>query len=204
MNRRESILALTASFLVPARTLAELSCTLPNPYNGSQICQAGINSELAYVAASSVGGQHQSEWCWAASISMVFAYYDMDVPQEEIVRQAWGTIVNQPGQPLQILQSLNRNWVDANGQTFKAVGNVISANPVTAAQDLSNNMPLIIGTLGHAMVLTALTYIRFPNGSGQVTQAIVRDPWPGQGVRVLTPQEWYSTSFLARIRVNNS
>lgn len=73
---------------------------------------------------------------------------------------------------------------------------------MTAAQDLTNNMPLIIGTMGHAMVLTSLRYARDVNGNGQVNAAIVRDPWPNRGRRVLTAQEWYSTSFLVRIRVS--
>jgi hypothetical protein len=49
--------------------------------------------------------------------------------------------------------------------------------------------------------LTALSYVVDPSGKGAVTQAIVRDPWPGQGRRTLFAQEWYGTSFLARIRV---
>jgi hypothetical protein len=73
---------------------------------------------------------------------------------------------------------------------------------MTATQDLSNDMPLIIGTMGHAMVLTSLTYVRDQFGRGDVTAAVVRDPWPGNGRRVLSAQEWYNTSFLARIRVN--
>jgi hypothetical protein len=61
-----------------------------------------------------------------------------------------------------------------------------------AAQDLAADMPLIVGTMGHAMVLTALTYNRDGYGSGVVTGAIVRDPWPYPGLRdgrrVLSPQ----------------
>jgi hypothetical protein len=78
---------------------------------------------------------------------------------------------------------------------------VYSANPITAAQDLAQDMPLIIGTMGHAMVLTALSYVLDRSGNGSVTAAIVRDPWPDRGRRVLSAQEWYRASFLARIRV---
>ena len=80
-------------------------------------------------------------------------------------------------------------------------GDVFSANPITAAQDLAQDMPLIIGTMGHAMVLTSVTYIRDQFGRGSVLAAVVRDPGRRQGRRVLSPQEWYSTSFLVRIRV---
>ena len=109
--------------------------------------------------------------------------------------------MNLPGQPSQILGNLNRSWTDASGRSFGVSGNSYSANAVTASQDLANNMPLIIGTMGHAMVLTSLIYDRHVSGQGDVVSAIVRDPWPGRGRRVLSRQEWYRTSFLARIRV---
>ena len=52
---------------------------------------------------------------------------------------------------------------------------------MTAAQDLAENHPLIIGTGGHAVVLTAVTYVQDEWGHSDVTSAIVRDPWPGRG-----------------------
>jgi hypothetical protein len=132
---------------------------------------------------------------------MVFRYYGFQGPQAHIVQQTWGQIVNLPGQPNQILANLNRPWIDATGRRFGVSGDAFTANPMTAAQDLSQDMPLIIGTMGHAMVLTSLTYIRDQFGNGNVTSAVARDPWPGRGRRVLSAQEWYATSFLARIRV---
>lgn len=135
---------------------------------------------------------------------MVFRYHGFRVPQREIVRQTWGRIVDLPGQPNQILANLNRPWTDARGREFYVYGDSLTANPVTAAQDLANDMPLIIGTMGHAMVLTSLTYLRDQFGRGEVKAAVVRDPWPGEDRRVLSPQEWYSTNFLARIRVRRA
>ena len=132
---------------------------------------------------------------------MVFRYYGYRVSQTRIVQDTWGGIVNFPAFPGQILANLNRPWVDRRGRPFGVTGNVYSANPITAADDLAQDMPLIIGTTGHAMVLTALTYVRNQFGNGEVTAAVVRDPWPGRGRRVLSAQEWYGTSFLARIRV---
>ena len=82
----------------------------------------------------------------------------------------------------------------------------MSANIVTAAQDLSNDMPLIIGTMGHAMVLTSMVYYcqgwtGYAWSDCGINAAVVRDPWPGKGRRVLSPEEWFNTSFLARIRI---
>lgn len=191
---------LTGLASAPLALHAKLSCG-PMMANGVQVCEAGIDSSLAHVTAAAVNGQHQTQWCWAASIEMVFRYYGYRVPQEKIVADTWGNIVNLPGQPGQILANLNRVWIDAQGRRFRAGGDSYSANPITAAQDLANDMPLIIGTMGHAMVLTSLTYLRAMNGAGEVKAAVVRDPWPDKGRRVLSAQEWYGTSFLARIRI---
>ncbi|MBV8190396.1 MAG: hypothetical protein JO339_24350, partial [Alphaproteobacteria bacterium] len=68
-----------------------------------------------------------------------------------------------------------------------------------AARELADDQPLIIGTGGHAMVLTALTYFRDVYGNGQPLSAVVRDPWPGRGRRELSRQEWYGTGFLAKV-----
>ena len=38
-------------------------------------------------------------------------------------------------------------------------------------------------------------------GNGSVQAATIRDPWPGQGKRAVTPQEWNGISFAVRIRV---
>ncbi len=201
MNRRSSLMLIGAGVITaPSLVSARLACG-PFVPPGVQQCEAGINSSVAHVAASAVGGQHLSQWCWAACIEMVFRYYGFQVDQTQIVQQTWGQIVNLPGQPRQILANLNRPWIDSYGRQFSVSGDAFTANPITAAQDLSQDMPLIIGTMGHAMVLTSLTYIRDQFGNGNVTTAVVRDPWPGRGRRILSPQEWYGTNFLARIRV---
>jgi len=207
MNRRDfigttasAVAVAVASGAQPAAAL--LSCNIP--FQGWQQCAAGIDSGIANVTAAAVGGQHLNQWCWAACIEMVFRYYGYHVPQEEIVQQTWGRIVNLPAQPAQILANLNRSWQDSSGAEFSVSGTSYGANPVTAAQDLSQNMPLVIGTMGHAMVLTSLTYARNQFGQGKVQAATVRDPWPNRGRRTLTAAEWYNTSFLARIRVFQS
>jgi hypothetical protein len=177
-----------------------LDCTYPDIY-GNQQCIAGITSAILDVTASD--SQHASQWCWAASIQGVFSYYGHEVPQERIVEETWGAIVNMPGQPGQILSALNRQWIDENGDVFQVSATTLTANHVTAAQDLAADNPLIIGTMGHAMILTAVEYTRNARGQGNIINAIVRDPWPyNPRRRSLTPQEWYNTTFLARIRVD--
>lgn len=198
--RTASIVVGGASAFLPRSAHALLRCS-PFDRLGVQMCEAGIDSRIASVTAAAVGGQHLTQWCWAACIEMVFRYYGYRVPQRRIVKETWGSIVNLPGRTDQILSNLNRPWRDLKGRSFSVVSDVFSANPMTAAQDLASDRPLIIGTMGHAMVLTSLTYVRDGMGRGQVRSAVVRDPWPGRGRRNLSAQEWYSTAFLARIRV---
>jgi hypothetical protein len=120
MNRREFLVssgAVAVATLLPCKSYANLTCgTFVPP--GVQQCESGIDSSLAYVTAAAVGGQHLPEWCWAASIEMVFRYYGHRVPQERIVTETWGGIVNLPGQPGQILANLNRKWTDEDGDDF--------------------------------------------------------------------------------------
>jgi hypothetical protein len=135
-----------SSVMVSSYLLADMACT---PYNqaGVQQCQVGINSSLIPVTAF----QQMPEWRWAASISMVFRYYGFRVSQQRIVQETWGAIANLPGAPGQILSDLNRPWKDDDNKRFTATGETYDANPATAAQDLSQDMPLIIGALGHAI-----------------------------------------------------
>ena len=207
MNRRKFLKNLgmiTAGSIIslPSVSKAFVNC-VPYDYT-TEYCNAYIDGTISYIVAVDVGGQHLTQWCWAACIEMVFRYWGYSVSQERIVEETWGTIVNLPGQPYQILSNLNRPWVDDNGRSFSVTGDSYSANPVTAAQDLVNNMPLIIGTLGHAMVLTSIEYLRDMYGNVQPVTATVSDPGPGNGLRYLSPQEFYGANFLARIRVSSN
>ena len=203
MKRRDLLSAFVPvlSLAIPDSARGRLRCG-PFNFQGIQECEAGIDSSIARVTVGS-RRQYLSQWCWAACIEMVFRYYGFRVSQARIVQETWGSIVNLPGYPRQILRNLNRNWIDDRGREFGVIGDMYSANPITASQDLAQDMPLIIGTTGHAMVLTSLRYLRNQFGNGEVTAAVVRDPWPGRGRRILSPQEWYGTNFLARIRVHS-
>ena len=190
------------SLILPKIANAAQSCTaaMQTPYGAMQRCTAGIQSfdfQRAY------GTQQASEWCWAVCISMVFSYYGHPVSQARIVAETWGQVVNMPGQPTDILRDLNRVWRDDNGDTFRSVGDAFSANGFNAIADLQNDQPLIIGSGGHATVLTALTSdINLQTGAWQVVEAVVRDPWPTSGGRrSLSPQEWANIMFAARVRV---
>jgi hypothetical protein len=140
---------------------------------------------------------------------MVFQYYGHPVRQERIVTEAYGSQLNMPAQPWTMLAMLNRVWVDDNGRTFRCISTPGSTNTVAAANDLAANMPLIIGTQGHAVVLTALQYAAFYQhtpwgtqlGPVNITNAVVRDPWPGKGRRNLSRAEWATIVFAVQIRI---
>jgi Papain-like cysteine protease AvrRpt2 len=204
MQRRSFLtqtVGLTATLLsYNIGVMGEESCMPISPYVSR--CTDGIPAnKLDGVTAY----QQQSEWCWAACISMVFAYYGHRVSQTRIVQETWGSVVNMPGQPEQILSDLNRTWKDDRRKKFSSSGDSLTANAATAVIDLRENRPLIIGALGHATVLTALTCdVNTVNRAWQVVAATVRDPWPANGGRrILTPQEWYNINFVARISVED-
>jgi len=204
MNRRQVLLGglsgLGGVTLLTQKALAAIQCTPFNPYNGVQQCQAGIPSFYAQAKAQQ---QMASQWCWAASISMICGYGGRQINQVRIVQEVWGGIVNMPAQPFQIMAAVNRPWRDDNGGPFMIQGDVMSANVYTAIDDLSQNFPLIICTSHHAMVLTALTYMHDARNAVNVTAATVRDPWPGSpSQRVLSPQEWYDVRLVVRVRVS--
>lgn len=175
----------------------------PSSYGPAQLCDAGIPSgELDVTAQLEPNVQLQSNWCWAAAISGVFAYYGHPVSQARIVREAYGGIANLRGSAQAIMGSLNRTWVDDQGRSFRVTADTFSSNWMTAAQDLAQSRPLIVGSLGHAMVLTAAEYLRYANGAGEIRGVIVRDPWPTHPRRrALTPEEAAGVQMLIRIRV---
>jgi hypothetical protein len=142
----------TGAVALSARVvLADGGCTWVSPY--VQRCDVGIPFQAATQKAKQ---QHMSEWCWAASISMAFAYHGYEVTQERIVSEAWGEVLNIPGSPEAILKSVNRPWEADDGRKFISRGDPYTVNIQTVVQDLQNNDPVLIGTMGHMMVLTVI------------------------------------------------
>jgi hypothetical protein len=149
--------------------------------------------------------QDLDQWCWAASIQMIFSYYNHDISQERIVEEVFGIAINVPAQPYHILQALNREWVDDDGNIFFCSTRPIPLQNgiISIIDELTNNKPLIIGTLGHAVVLTRIVYYLFPNGVVSVADAGVRDPWPGRGLRSLSINEFNNISFIAIVDIED-
>ena len=197
-----------AGFIAASRTVfgakqcgTPVSTMTPMGPQPIEVCTAGISS-ITFKQAF----QQQNEWCWAACISMVFEYYHHAVDQQRIVKETWGTVADMPGMPRDILRDLNKKWTDDAGKVFECQGDVYSVNVNTAVQDLIDDHPLIIGAMGHATVLTAITSeVDTATSQYEIQEVIVRDPWPGSGGRrPLTQREWASINFAARIRVTDA
>lgn len=153
---------------------------------GQQLEYVGIPSEsMDYYAA----GQNNSQWCWAASIQMVLNSYGVNITQEQIVARTyganpWGVLPNWPGSFQVIHRNLNNWGVDNSGNHY-----VVSASiglgaptPKILIDELSKGKPVIIGyksgpNSGHAVVVTAVSYINSWNGP-IIQTIVVRDPWP--------------------------
>lgn len=191
--------AILLALIVSLSANAASSCqTIYDPYYGYRTqCTAGVN--FAQFQTFAYQSQYQSQWCWAAAISMLYAYNGFQVDQQRIVNEAYGGIVNLPAQGWRLAQNLNRDWVDNQGKRFRSrlsglydvYQNVVGITDAQIINQLSNGSPLIIGAGGHAMVLTEVSYYLNAYGAFDgYAYAAVFDPWPGRGARYLTAQEF--------------
>jgi hypothetical protein len=198
MKRRHFLAA--SSVLVASPAWAGLMC-VPSDVPDVRRCHAEVKRDIAQIPAAAADGQHLTQWCWAACVETVFRYHGFVVPQARIVQETFGTIAAWPGEPEHVLAYLEKSWQDDHGRPFRAEGMVYDANPEAAAQELADDMPLIVGLNGHPVVLTALSFLRKPENGGDVQRGSVSDPSPGVGARELAAAEWSSIGYLARIRV---
>ncbi|MBB5337832.1 C39 family peptidase [Tunturiibacter gelidoferens] len=128
--------------------------------------------------------QQQNEWCWAASIQMILNYYGIPATQQEIVTRTYGIPVDQPGSDAAINSALNGWGRTVAGEIrtiHSATGNGLPT-PAILLRELAEQHPILVAfatgpNSGHAVVITAASYINGPSGP-QVTSLVLRDPWP--------------------------
>lgn len=198
MRRIVLVLIVAALFPLPTASFAKERCrdisigNFPGRY-----CEAELDSNFADQVSQD---QINRQWCWAASISMALSAYGHRITQEEVVRQAWGGMINMPVVPIQIVTGLNRTWTDSKGKKFQTKASLI-AKPINGAyRELANGHPLIVGSLGHAMVVTAMGVFITSTGNVIIDYVTVRDPWPlNQRKRFMTRQEVLSANMFALI-----
>ena len=196
-----SFLAVSALAALAFPSQAQEVCGTPNLY-GVSICSAGLPSESVQQLAVV---QEQPQWCWAASISMIFAHHGYAVRQEEIVKEGHGEVVDLPAPSGQAMtKALSRAWVDGKARTFQ--GQVaasdtyarefqVSEHKVLA--ELADGRPLLIGAMNHAVVLVGLRYEKSERGNVRILGGTVIDPRPGVGVRPLMGGEMKPTYVAA-------
>lgn len=153
--------------------------------------------------------QRNSQWCWAASIQMVLAYYGVKVSQEAIVARTFGQgfngqLPNNPGDARVITANLNTWNVDENGQRYHVVAQFGQGAPPPQLllQEMAQQHPVILGVVrgpsgGHAMVATAASYT--PAAGGATVQSIiVRDPWPSPENQATNGRQEFPAAPLAQ------
>lgn len=171
-------------------------------------CSAGLDPELASRLRQS---QDASQWCWAASVSMILGRYGIPVSQQQVVREALGQPDNRALDVASVAELLNRPWRDGAGHLRAS-----SATPLPpwrkawglaapeVIEDLQQGRPLLLAAQHHAMVLVELVYERpvagNTRGPVKILRATVLDPQSASGLRSLTAAE-SRPDYLARISV---
>lgn len=163
----------------------------------------GVPSEqfTHFAAPEGAGRQRMQNWCWAACIQMVLNYHGLHVQQETIVEQVFGTQVDMPAQPQQILAAL-RGWIpDTRGRYSEVVADAANLDQASIIQDLEYRWPLIVGLSasapgqqGHAYVLTGAYYHIDDYGRPEIYRVVLRDPYPTQISRL----EMNAADFASR------
>jgi hypothetical protein len=203
LDRRQFAVAGLSSLALAPFASAQLACSAEG---GEDFCEAGLKLGRTVLAQ-----QRCQNWCWAACIEAIFGLSGYSVAQEEIVARLLGDLYCTGANGPMIVEAVNGSWMSPEGR-FNADATVLidaefgfedARAAEIAVRELSKGRPLIIGAAGHAMLLTAIAFRRDGNGEVvEVTDAIVRDPWPDNpNRRTLTWEETEAIQFLSAVRV---
>jgi len=137
-------------------------------------------------------------WCWAASVSMVFASNDHPTDQMKIVqRSLGGAMACTTAMPTTIGQDLSQHWVDDNGDDFDSTvtaaydvwNGIYTLSNAFIVNELSNDRPLLYCNSHHAMLLVAVDFIATPMGPNIIAAGVVDPWWQAPAFHPLTPAE---------------
>lgn len=211
MNRRAFLgTSFSAAMLAASRLSRAQNCSFVAP--GVSGCEVKLSFPSVMLAATL---QQCPEWCWAASISMVFKFFGHPVDQKSIVKQTYGALVCRTSANQEIGSDLSRSWTDDNGDSFTSSvtaaydvdAGIVAIDNAIIVNELLNQRPLLYCNSHHAMVVCAVDYR--PSLAGPVIDAVyVMDPWPpAQRVHALSQAERYPAHvggdmhFLASLSV---
>lgn len=178
-------------------------CTAPDE-RGIQKCRMGLGAERMQQLLRTQKGM---EWCWAASIQMVFAGVGFDVAQEDVVLENFGNLKDEAVPAADITRLLNRGWRDAKGRAFVSsaeatlFGGDLRRATRQIMSELKGGRPLILGARRHAVVLAHVEFEKFTREDGiRITGGTVLDPALGVGVRKMAAYEM-KAFYVARVQV---
>lgn len=211
MNRRDFIrisLAGMGAFSLPEPTSAQTEqCGIffDPMYGQIQKCVVGTG-------ITSTPRQECQYWCWAACCEAIFGLAGLKVNQKRFVEKVFGgNLVCTTATGPMIYQAINGPWTDDRGNQAFANAQVQMdlsfgiqhPNPIGLIwSELNAGRSVITGALTHAVLITAMEYVRTPAGP-QPLAIIVRDPWPeSPNKRVMTIQEFYGTFLLMTLRLS--
>jgi hypothetical protein len=187
---------------------------------GVQRCTSGLE-----IGSVETVRQRCVEWCWAACIQTIFSLHGREVQQERAVERLFGSRVCRPATAPQIIGVINGEWTDLSGSRFRARAQMLrdagllsstsnTASDITTGLffnegakqvvgELDRGSPLIVGAVNHATVLTAASYLKWPNGVLWLNRLVVRDPWiQGANRRELMVAEVRDAFFVAKVWID--
>lgn len=206
LTRRAALLGLAATAAATAATAQVRCAAVADAASGARrACR--VRADVAPIAA-----QRCDLWCWAACIEAAFATGGFFVAQERVVERLFGdvTLCATAFGP-EIVAAASGSWTDDFGARFQGRARVLAdldfgvANPMAlqeASRYLRAGVPLISGALGHATLMTGMSWIETASGAQRLTSIELRDPWPGRPARrLMTREEFYGATFLAAVTV---
>jgi hypothetical protein len=214
MDRRQFLKGGIAALAAAQASCESLKNTLCPTCPSSDSRVASVNMVQLQQAVST---QQCEQWCWAASISMMFGFYGHPLSQAAIVAATYGNVVCLPANSSTTIGvDLSRPWLDANRRPFTSQViaaydyfngfNTFGGNSSIVAALQANN-PMLYCNRSHAMVLYSVSYVDGPSGP-DIQRADVIDPWPSSPrAHALTPAELFRAdlggemTFLAQVQI---
>ncbi|WP_342154705.1 papain-like cysteine protease family protein [Methylorubrum sp. SB2] len=184
INRRNLIIGSIASTAIGSSFQASALEECPAAGLPAGLCSALIDPSR-FESQQVADTQKRSQWCWAACISMICKFHGYGLPQESIVTQMYGSIVDMPADDRLLTSAVNREWsveggkrIRISARTFSPALGTADVLNATVVDDLKNDRPMINGSGTHATVTARVDYRPNSNGQPQVFRVHVIDPWP--------------------------
>lgn len=170
----------------------------PDKKRKTNVCTVRLLGQVPFFKARSADpGQ-----CWLACLQMASKFHGYAVPVPNLLRDLYD---NKLGKTPWLDLSINTKPVhDDKNKPVQLVLETLQVRAAEAAELLSENNPLIIGSMGHPVLLTSMTYTGDLLGGMTLIDATVLDPAPGKGTRVVSSPDWINVSFATRVSIKKA